>query len=252
MIHVLVTADTIIRDLLVNEYEFHPHPTDAGVYQSKGTILLYRAKLEPAVISEAFTDYSAEKIWIISPSRIVSTDHELGDIVMPNVFLAYDHEIDAVEFDETNRDDFLHDPLFLKHYEEQSDLNFETFGLSIGGICVTKADGMNDISREQIEFAYSADSVDEVCYFLIAEAKRLNRSEDVYPVLAIVSQDSTDEETAKIIKNIPPVLIYLQQKLSGEDTGIINLTETDDDFDADEADGFDSNAEMEGFHQVRE
>lgn len=132
----------------------------------------------------------------MSISRIVSTDHELGDIVMPNVFLAYNHEIDTVEFSRTNRDNFLHDPLFLQHYEEQSDLNFDSFGLSIGGICVTKEDGMNDIDREQIEFAYSADSVDEACYFLIAEAQRLNRSEDVYPVLAIVGQNSSDEEKA--------------------------------------------------------
>ena len=115
---------------------------------------------------------------------------------MPNVFLAYNHEIDTVEFSRTNRDNFLHDPLFLQHYEEQSDLNFDSFGLSIGGICVTKEDGMNDIDREQIEFAYSADSVDEACYFLIAEAQKLNRSEDVYPVLAIVGQNSSDEEKA--------------------------------------------------------
>ncbi len=127
MIHVLITSDTIIRDMLVNEYQFHPHATDAGVFQTKGTILIFRTKLKPSVISEAINSYFAEKIWIISPSRIVSTDHEVGDIVMPNVFLAYDNEIDEVEFDKSNRDNFLHDPLFLKHYEEQSDLNFETF-----------------------------------------------------------------------------------------------------------------------------
>lgn len=166
------------------------------------------------MISKAFTEYSADKIWIISISGIVSTDHEPGDIVMPNVFLAYNHEIDEVEFNKTNRDDFLHDPLFLKHYEEQSDLNFDSFGLSIGGICVTKEDGIRDFDREQIDFAYCADSVDEACYFLIAEAKRLERSEDVYPVLAIVGQHSSEEEKAKIIKNIPPVVAYLQQKTS--------------------------------------
>jgi hypothetical protein len=253
MIHVLVTSDAVIRDLLVDGYRFHAHATDIAVFQAKGTILVYREKLEPKIISEIIDRYYADKIWIIGTSRIVSTDHQLGDIVMPNVFLAYDHAIDTVEFDGSNRDDYLHDPLFLKHYEEQADLNFETFGLSIGGICVTKGDGMDGIDREQIEFAYSADCLDGVCYFLIEEAKRLGRDEDVYPVLAIVGQDSSPEDTARAIKNIPPVLIYLQSKISGEDSDIIALEHADDDFEEDDGnDGFDEDAEMEGFHQVRE
>ncbi len=112
---------------------------------------------------------------------------------------------------------------------------------------------MNNIDREQIEFAYSADSVDEICYFLIEEAKRLGRDEDVYPILAIVNQDSSQEDHIKIFKNIPPVLIYLQSKISGEDSDIIALADADDDFDEDtEGDGFDKDAEMEGFHQIRE
>ncbi len=131
MIHVLITSDASIRDLLIGEYDLHTHPTDSCVYQSQGVILIYNPKLVPDMISKAFTEYSADKIWIVSISGIVSTDHEPGDIVMPNVFLAYNHEIDEVEFNKTNRDDFLHDPLFLKHYEEQSDLNFDSFGLSI-------------------------------------------------------------------------------------------------------------------------
>ncbi len=112
---------------------------------------------------------------------------------------------------------------------------------------------MNNIDREQIEFAYSADLVDEICYFLIEEAKRLGRDEDVYPILAIVNQDSSQEDHIKIFKNIPPVLIYLQSKISGEDSDIIALADADDDFDEDtEGDGFDKDAEMEGFHQIRE
>lgn len=230
MIHVLVTADTVIRDMLMNDYQFHAHATELDVYQSKGTILIYRKELTPSVISEAIDTFFAEKIWIVSPSRLVSTDHEIGDIIMPNVFLAYDHEIDTVDFNTTNRDNFLHDPLFLHHYEEQSDLDFETFGLSIGGICVTKNDGMDLIEREQIEFAYSADSVDESCYFLIEAAQKLGRAEDVYPVLAIINKDATSEEKAKIIKNIPPVLVYLQSQLSSDVSDLTVIADIDDDF----------------------
>lgn len=255
MIHVLITSDAIIRDMLVNEYQFHAHATEPGAFQSKGTIMLYREKLEAAVISDAIDTFFAEKIWIISPARVVSTDHELGDIIMPNVFLAYDHEIDSVEFNRTNRDAFLHDPLFLHHYEEQSDLNFETFGLSIGGICVTKNDGMDNIDREQIEFAYSADCVDETCYFLVEAAKKLGREEDVYPILAIVGQESTVEDQARIIKNIPPVLIYLQSRIAGadgEDTEMMTLADVpDDDYEPDVDDDFDETEDMEGFHEVR-
>ncbi len=141
---------------------------------------------------------------------------------MPNVFLRYSHEIDSVEFDRTNRDEFLSDPLFLHHFEEQSDIDFETFGLSIGGICVTKSDGMDDTDREQLEFAYSADCVDEICYSLIESAIKIDRAEDVYPVLIIMGSESTELDQRSLAKNIAPVIDYLQTALNhdGEDSTI--------------------------------
>ena len=214
MIHVLLTQDTSIREILISEYGLN-RIQNLETYKSGEIILVYRETLDPSIISHVIEEYAAEKIWIIGSSRVVSNEHELGDIIMPNVFLPYDHEIDAVEFDRENQDAFLHDPLFLHHYEEQSDLDFESFGLSIGGICVTKWDGMDSVEREQVEFAYSADCIDEISYPLVLAAEKIDRKEDIYPVLLIVGRDSDTEEMIRLIKNIHPVLVYLQTKMSG-------------------------------------
>lgn len=185
MIHVIITQNQHIRDILVVEYGLN-RIENLETYQLNGIILVYRESLDESVISHVIEEYVADTIWIVDAARVISNEHELGDIIMPNVFLRYDHEIDGVEFNKENQDSFLHDPLFLHHYEEQSDLDFESFGLSIGGITVTKQDGMDSVEREQVEFAYSADCIDEICYPLIAAASKLDRAESVYPVLAII------------------------------------------------------------------
>jgi hypothetical protein len=224
MIHLLLTQSTAIRDACIAHYGLHPHATDNHTFQSGGTILVFRDTLTPEILHEVTEAYVAEKIWVLVPSRIVSTEHEIGDIVMPNVFLRYSHEIDEVEFTRNNRDEYLSDPLFLHHFEEQSDLDFETFGLSIGGICVTKEDGMDGCEREQLEFAYSADCIDEVCYPLIESAIRQERAEDVYPVLIIMGSEASQEEQQLLAKNAPPVIAYLQSFFEhdhdGENTSI--------------------------------
>lgn len=185
MIHVIITQNQCIRDVLVTEYGLS-RVENMETYRSNGIIVVYRESLDETIISHVIEEYVADTIWIVGVARVVSNEHELGDIVMPNVFLKYDHEIDGVEFNKENQDSFLHDPFFLHHYEEQSDLDFESFGLSIGGIAVTKQDGMDSVEREQVEFAYSADCIDEICYPLIAAADKLDRAESVYPVLAII------------------------------------------------------------------
>lgn len=162
------------------------------------------------------TAYNPDKIWILAEGRLVDNEHQVGDIIMPNVFLRANHEIDGVEFTKANQDAYLHDPLFLRHFERQSDMDFEKFGLSVGGICVTSPEGMDIPTREQLEFAYQADCVDEVSYEIIDAARRLERSEIMYPVLLITEANMLPERLALIAQNIAPVINYIQSDTTND------------------------------------
>ena len=144
------------------------------------------------------------------------------------MFLKYETPIETTEFTKENRDAYLHDPLFLTHFEIQNDLDFENFGVSIGGICVSKSDGIESYEREKVDIAYSADCIDTLCYDLISVARDLGRSEDVYPVLIIAGED----DEAKSHSHLLHVLDFLQ---SSRD--LTSLTpDTDDDLDEDAED----------------
>ncbi len=50
---------------------------------------------------------------------------------------------------------------FLENYEEQEDYDFETFGLSVGGVCVSAEGEISDETLVEIASEYGADIVDE-------------------------------------------------------------------------------------------
>jgi hypothetical protein len=187
---------------------------------------MYAPKISEELLLASITAFNPDKIWIISTAHIIDNEHHDGDIVMPNVFLKYEPSIEHVEFNEENRDSYLHDPLFLHHYSEQADVNFEVFGLSIGGICVSRSEGMGLVDREQVEFAYQADCIDELSYDIIDAAKRLEKSESVYPMLLMIPGRALPEEIVRLTKNIAPVLAYLQSDTSSDNS---NSNAWDDD-----------------------
>ncbi len=228
MIHVFVTHDALIRDAAIGHFDLTEKKENPGVYQKQDRILIWTESAPETLIERAFNDFAAGQVWILSPANAVSTEHEVGDIVLPNVFLPYDQAIESASFTKENRDAFMTDPLFLSHYDEQNDIDFETFGLSIGGITVTKADGMAEELQEQVDFAYSADCVDPVTYPMILAAKKLERSEEVYPVLAMVRHGAQSEENAKIYGHLFHVLEFLQSPISQDDTLEVDLDEVFD------------------------
>lgn len=65
--------------------------------------------------------------------------HEIGDVIVPNVFLPYEDSLEKREITKENRDTLLRDPRFLATFSEQKDYYVEDFGLSIGGIIVDEA-----------------------------------------------------------------------------------------------------------------
>jgi hypothetical protein len=223
MIHVLLTHDPVLRDAAIAHFSMTEKEDEPGVYQKQDKILLWSSDRPEELVEKAFNEYAAERVWILSEARSISTEHQVGDIVLPNTFLMYDRVIEQTDFNKDNRDSFLHDALFVSHYDEQSDLDFETFGLSIGGITVTKTEGLDDIVPEQVDFAYSADCVDPVSYPLLLAAKKLDRSEDVYPALAITEKGLSSEQSGAIYSHLFHVLEYLQAPVYENEAFSLNL-----------------------------
>ena len=205
---VLFTNISEIRDSLVAELELVSR--GEHMYGSQTNTLMYAPSITEELLVAAITAFNPTKIWILSTAHIIDNEHHDGDIVMPNVFLKYEPSIESVEFNGENRDSYLHDPLFLHHFCEQADVNFEVFGLSIGGICVSRPEGMGLVEREQVEFAYQADCIDELSYDIIDCVKRLEKSADIYPMLLMIPGRALPEELIKLAKNVAPVLAYLQ------------------------------------------
>lgn len=132
---ILFTTSRAIYEATRDELELIERTGDISV--SVENTLIHTSDITEELIVAGITAYAPEKIWLLGEARVVDTEHQTGDIVMPNVFLKYSEEIGGVEFNKVNRDAYLHDPLFLRHYEKQEDVDFEVFGLSIGGICVS-------------------------------------------------------------------------------------------------------------------
>lgn len=92
MIHAILTGDHLLKETLIESFSLHAHPTDENVWQKNELILIFSDKPQEK-IEQAILSYNPEKIWSVSPGYAISTEHRLGDIVLPNVFLPYDEKV---------------------------------------------------------------------------------------------------------------------------------------------------------------
>lgn len=88
----------------------------------------------------------------------VDVMHEIGDVIVPNVFLSYDALLKDREITKENRDTLAENPRFLEVFDEQKDYYVEDFGLSVGGIVVDRApEAPSDDLAGKMMLAYEAD-----------------------------------------------------------------------------------------------
>lgn len=88
----------------------------------------------------------------------VDVMHEIGDVIVPNVFLSYDASLKDREITKENRDTLAENPRFLEVFDEQKDYYVEDFGLSVGGIVVDVAPEVpSDDLAGKMMLAYEAD-----------------------------------------------------------------------------------------------
>lgn len=101
--------------------------------------------------------------------------HEVGDIVVPNVFLEYQKKLEEFEIGKENRDSFVGKQVFIENFSEQKDYYVEDFGLSLWGILVSGSRKDPSLEfHEKLMFAYEAD---------------IYTTDDVFPALEVLSSD---------------------------------------------------------------
>jgi len=103
-------------------------------------------------------EYYPDRLYLPSLGRSIDHIHEIGDVILPNVFMCYDEALKDASLDKENRDTFVSDVEFLEIFQEQKDYYVEDFGLSIGGIVVDHVPThASEELDEKLMMAYEAD-----------------------------------------------------------------------------------------------
>lgn len=214
MIHAVIVRDPVIFQFIQEQTEAKKVPLTKLSYQvySHGNIRIvgkYEESVEK-VLASVVEEFNPDTVFFLSESYPVSDEKLGGDIVLPNVF--FQHKSETL-------------PLFLEHYPLQGDYNFESFGLSVGGIHVSgEWDTEDEDFRIGLRIAYENDTFDSDLYHFVETAKKQEIQEKMYPVAYIATEDST--QTAKnlwsivgfIIGSIDPDLLSDEDETAaGED-----------------------------------
>jgi hypothetical protein len=165
MIRVIFAWDATVRDSLTSLLSLEKKPDEipgCTVYQRAEWILVYSLDRNLVDIFSLILEYFApDRLYIPILGRAVDVVHEIGDVILPNVFLTYNPLVGQAEIDEENRDSFLGKAHFLELYNEQKDYYIEDFGLSVGGIIVDNAPSAKSEIDDKLMLAYEADIYSE-------------------------------------------------------------------------------------------
>lgn len=101
-------------------------------------------------------EYDPDSFFLFHLGRSIDTEHEIGDIILPNVFFECNTKVCTTEITKENRDDFVQNPIFLEIFDQQKDYYVEDFGLSIWGIAVSKTISWDE-HNDALMMAYAGD-----------------------------------------------------------------------------------------------
>lgn len=176
MLHIIIIRNPIMFRDIYEQVGAKKVPLDNLSYDvySHGNIrIIGRLNLSlENLLTSIVTEFNSDTIFLLSESYPVSDEKLLGDIILPNVFFQYNTEIDAMKIEKEAADSLLSVPLFLEHYSLQGDYNFESFGLSVGGIHIS-GDWNQAIEdfRIRLRMVYEADTFDSELYYFVQVAK---------------------------------------------------------------------------------
>lgn len=161
MISVICTNDVRVRDGFANALSLEKiEDTSTKIMYQKGkwVLIFFRGNFSPSDLDWITSSYIPDRIYLPYFGTSIDVVHEVGDIIVPNVFFTYNPKIESIEISEENRDSLIEWVQFLTHLEEQKDYYVEDFGLSVGGIIVQNApEKMNDELMTKLMMAYEAD-----------------------------------------------------------------------------------------------
>lgn len=194
MLHIVIVRDPMIFRLIKKQTEAKKVPIAGLPYQvfSQGNIRIvgeYETSVTEVLVS-VMQEFNPDTVFFLSESLPVSDEKLPGDIILPNVFFRYDQEMESMEIRKDSMESLLAHPIFLEHYPLQGDYNFESFGLSVGGIHVS-GDWNTELEdfRIRLRVAYENDTFDSDLYAFVEAAQKQGIAEKTYPVAYIGTED---------------------------------------------------------------
>lgn len=157
MLRVVYTQSTTLRDLFVSTLSLAKSPEWIGehftVYQKEWWVLVYSTDYSISLaLATLLENYNPDILYLPFLGRSVDMIHEIGDVILPNVFMTYDATI--VQSAHEGAKPQL--AKYLSNYERQEDYYVEDYGLSIGGIVVDDVPDDDKLGLDLMR-AYEAD-----------------------------------------------------------------------------------------------
>ncbi len=160
MLRIIFTKNIVLRDAFVASLSLSHNATEISedflVYQKADWILVYSRELDINVILPTILDnWDPDRIYLPFIGRSVDMMHEIGDVILPNVFIPY---VARSEQEDDLGDDIvgITGAKFLEIYNEQKDYYVEDYGLSVGGIVVDNVPH-DDTINTALMMTYEAD-----------------------------------------------------------------------------------------------
>ena len=164
MLLAIIITRAELRDALVSFVSGikQTHSTDSVTfYQKNNYIFVFSENTTIRDLYEmTIQEYQPEKIILTDVGRSVDVDHEVGDIILPNIFFSFQKEILETEITSENRDNLIGKAKFLEIFDEQKDYFVEDYGLSVGGIIVENTPNDAELSGKLMT-VYEADVYNE-------------------------------------------------------------------------------------------
>ncbi len=161
MLRVIATESSPLFDILLSLYS--PEKKNAHhiaeVYRKKDTVyLLLKKPLSIEVITWIASEFLPDRFYLPYFGYSVDQIHEVGDVIVPNVFFKYSPKLETTTIDKDNREWFIEETRFLETIWEQKDYYVEDFWLSVWGIMVSSApDRPSQEMHEKLMLAYEGD-----------------------------------------------------------------------------------------------
>lgn len=132
-----LVRDAFVRTLSLEKLEESPIAT---VYRLREWMFIFlHVELSSDVTHWLAATYLPERVYFPVFGYSIDMVHEVGDVIVPNVFFQYEKSVADTDITKDNRDSLVEMPRFLEIFDEQKDYYVEDYGLSVGGIVVDSA-----------------------------------------------------------------------------------------------------------------